>query len=240
MNAVADTGRVACGMALVTQHGTVLHHSAEGVAMSAMPSPAQSEVSEGALTAKPSGDVPVVPPDLRNYRFPERRSFAERTRRALARSLIIFGIGVGATLAWQSYGGTAREMIANASPRLAWLAPPAAPVAQDPAETIAPAARADAPAPPSPDQRQVGAASLDLDAIRQSVDRIAASQDQMTRAIGELAASQEQMTQEIAKLQSIEQSLLNKHPEPPPPPPRPARPAARPAQPPAAQPPAAH
>jgi hypothetical protein len=201
--------------------------------MSAMPSPVQSEFSEGTLTIKPSGDVPTVDPDdLRNDRFP-RRSFAKRAPLALARFLITFGVGVGAALAWQSYGDTAREMIANASPQLTWLALPAAPIAQDPAETIAPAS-------PFPDQ-QFGAVSLDLDALRQGVDRIAANQDQMTRSIGQLAAGQEQMTREIAKLQSIEQYLLYKNSEPPPRPAAPApRPAARPAQPPAAQPPAAH
>jgi hypothetical protein len=204
--------------------------------MSAMPSPVQSEFSEGTLTVKPSGDVPTVDPDdLRDDRFP-RRSFAKRAPLALARFLITFGVGVGAALAWQSYGETAREMIANASPQLTWLALPAAPVAQDPAETIAPAAPAGAPAAPFPDQ-QFGAVSLDLDALRQGVDRIAANQDQMTRSIGQLAAGQEQMTREIAKLQSLEQYLLYKNSEPPPrPAPAPApRPVARPVQPPAAR-----
>jgi hypothetical protein len=202
--------------------------------MSAMPSPVQSEFSEGTLTIKPSGGLPTVDPDdRRNDGFP-RRSFAKRAPLALARFLITFGVGVGAALAWQSYGDTAREMIANASPQLAWLALPAAPVAQDPVETIAPASPAGAPASPFPDQ-QFGAVSLDLDALRQGVDRIAANQDQMTRSIGQLVAGQEQMTREIAKLQSIEQYLLYRNSEPPPRPAAPApRPAARPAQPPAA------
>jgi hypothetical protein len=208
--------------------------------MSAMPSPAQSEFSEGSLTIKPLDDVPTVDPDdPRNDRFPrERRSFAKRAPLAVARFVITFLIGVGATLAWQSYGDTAREMIANASPLLAWLAPP--PVAQDPAETIAPVAPVGTPAASSADLQQLGAASLDLYAVRQGVDRIAANQDQMTRTIGQLAAGQEQMTREIAKLQSLEQYLLYKNSEPPPRPAPAARPAGRPAQPPAAQPPAAH
>jgi hypothetical protein len=45
---------------------------------------------------------------------------------AFARYLIAFGVGIGATLAWQAYGGTARSAVAGWSPRLAWLAPPAA------------------------------------------------------------------------------------------------------------------
>jgi hypothetical protein len=39
------------------------------------------------------------------------------------RLLIAFCIGIDATLAWQSYGGAAREMIANSSPRLSWWTP---------------------------------------------------------------------------------------------------------------------
>jgi hypothetical protein len=208
--------------------------------MSAMPSPAQSEFSEGSLTIKPSGDVPTVQPaDLSSDQFPHRsRSFANRASLALARFLITFCIGVGATLAWQSYGNTAREVIANASPQLAWLAVPATPVAQDPAETVAPAEPAGAPALASSDQQQLSPVSLDLDGVRQSVDRVAANQDQMTRTIGQLVAGQEQMTREIAKLHSIEQYILYKNSEPAPPRPAPAaapRPAARPSSPPPAR-----
>ena len=59
---------------------------------------------------------------------------------AVVRFLIMVGIGVAATLAWQSYGDTAREKIANMSPQLGWLAPQAAPVAQDAADLTASAA----------------------------------------------------------------------------------------------------
>jgi hypothetical protein len=37
--------------------------------------------------------------------------------------LIAFCLGVVVAFAWQSYGDAAREMIANLSPRLSWLAP---------------------------------------------------------------------------------------------------------------------
>lgn len=59
--------------------------------------------------------------------------------------------------------------------------------------------------------------SLDFDTVRQSVDRIAASQEQMTRSLGRLAAGQEQTTDEITKLQEIMQYILRKKFEPPPP-----------------------
>src|SRR5467141_1493836 len=138
--------------------------------------------------------------------------------------LITFCIGVSATLAWQSYGEAAREMIASSYPQLGWLAPQAAPGAQNASDMIAPAA----PAAPPPDQQQLNAMSLDLDAVRQSIDRIAASittsQEQIMHSVERLTAGQEQMTREITKLQETEQYILYKNSESPPPPaPAPAR-----------------
>ncbi len=71
------------------------------------------------------------------------------------RFLMIFYIGVFATLGWQAYGGSAREAMASWSPRFAWLAPPAA------------------PAGASSDQMAV--ISRDLAVVRQSVDELAAN-----------------------------------------------------------------
>lgn len=210
--------------------------------MSAMPSPAQSEFSEGSLTIKPSGEVPTIhPADLKNHQFRGgQQPFVKRAPLAFVRFLITFCIGVGATVAWQSYGDTAREMIAKASPQLAWLAPPSAPVAQDPVDPAAPAEPAALAEPGAPSsEQQLSAVSVDLDGVRQSVDRIATNQEQISRTIGQLVAGQEQMTKEIAKLQAIEQYILYKNSEPPPRPaqaPAPApRPAARQSQTPAAR-----
>ena len=50
-------------------------------------------------------------------------SLAKRTAIGLARFLLINGMGVAATLAWQSYGDEMREIIANSYPLLGWLAP---------------------------------------------------------------------------------------------------------------------
>jgi hypothetical protein len=174
----------------------------------------RSEFSADFRAGEPSGEPP-----------------APRRRGSFTRFLITFCIGVGATLAWQSYGDTAREMIANASPQLGWLAPAAAPVGQDPADTAAPGEPA-APAAPASDQQQLSAVSLDLDAMKQGVDRIATNQEQISRTIGQLVAGQEQMTREIAKLQAIEQYMLYKNSESParPAPASGARPAARPTQ----------
>jgi hypothetical protein len=116
----------------------------------------------------------------------------------VGRLLIAFCIGVVATLAWQSYGDVAREMIARSSPRLAWLAPLAA--------QAAPVSQADAAAL-SPDQEELKALSFSLAGVRQRVDQIAA----------QLAAGQEQMTGDIAnKLQAAEQDILDRISAPPP------------------------
>ena len=160
----------------------------------------RSEFSTGRRTTKPSVDPTLQPADMKNDWFPsERPSLGNRASRALARFLITLCIGVAGTLAWQSYGDAVREVIASASPQLDWLAPQAAPAP----DVIAPAA-------PSPDQQQLNAMSLGLAALRQSVDQ--------------LAAGQEQMTGDIAKLQTAAQGILDKISAPPP---RPAGATAR-------------
>ena len=57
--------------------------------------------------------------------------------------------------------------------------------------------------------------SLDLDAVRQSLDQIGASQG-IARTVDQPAAGKEQMTREITKLQAIGQYILYKNSEPPP------------------------
>jgi hypothetical protein len=75
-----------------------------------------------------------------------------------------------------------------------------------------------APAASSADQQRFNALGLDLDEVRQSIDRvatsIATSQAQITRSVDHLAAGQEQMTREITKLQAVEQYVLYKNSEP--------------------------
>jgi hypothetical protein len=69
-----------------------------------------------------------------------------------------------------------------------------------------------APATPSIDPEQVHQTALDLGALRQTVDQLAASQDQMVHQIDTLQAS----NQEIL---TSNQAILEKIPAPPPPPP---------------------
>jgi hypothetical protein len=123
---------------------------------------ARSEFSEGRWAAEPPTDPPLHPTELDLIQS-MRSSRVKRALLALAGLLIAFGIGIAATLAWQSHGNTVRAMIADLSPQLAWLAPQAASVAD-----TAPIASASA----SPDQ--LAAIWRSLAAVRQSVDKLAA------------------------------------------------------------------
>jgi hypothetical protein len=141
---------------------------------------------------------------------------------AVVRFLITLGIGIGGTLAWQSYGDEARQIIATAYPaQLGWVAPQAAPPSPGAQNASAAVASPDAsaavasPAPaPSIDPQELNRMSLGLASVRQDVDRLAA----------QLASRQQQMAGDIAKLQASEQDILNKISAPP------LRPAAAPAR----------
>src|SRR5260370_15844258 len=160
--------------------------------MSAMRSHPQPGLS-AALLVRPSVDADAACPVKKDQLRSSRLSLGKRAPLALARHLIVFFVGVAATLAWQTYGDAARHLIV--------------------------------PAASAPDQQQLNAMSLDLDAVRRSIDglaisirtSIATSQEQTTRSIDELTASLEQMTREIAKLQAVEQHLPYNNSDPPPP-----------------------
>jgi hypothetical protein len=120
----------------------------------------------------------------------EQASHGGRTPRS--RFLMMFVLGAAATLVWQSsYGHAAREIVAEWSPQLRWLAP------QTEADDAAPNR---------------------IEQITRSVDRIAsdmaAGQQQIARSIDHLAAGQEQMTTEIIRLQAISQFGSSKGQEP--------------------------
>jgi hypothetical protein len=164
----------------------------------------RSDVSTGLWGTEPLDDATFRPADLDNDNWPSKRpSPGKRASRAPIRFLITFCMAVAATLAWQSYGDAARETIASSAPQLGWLAPQVAPVAQTAPTPAAPTA-------PSLDRQQLNAMSLGLVALRQSVDQ--------------LAAGQEQITRDITKLRAAEQDILDKITAPPP------RPAAAPAR----------
>jgi hypothetical protein len=144
-----------------------------------------------------------------------------RGSRGFTRYLVAILIGVAATLAWQSYGETAKQIVATRAPELGWspeakqmiassiqwigLTKPAAgsekqaaTVAQTAPENVAPSA----PTAPSIDAEQVHQMARDLAALRQNVDQLIASQNQMARA--------------VARQETALVDILVKMPEPPP------------------------
>jgi hypothetical protein len=198
--------------------------------MSALPGPTPSELYAGLLPVEPSDEPPPIRPTVLENELPMngRPSLRKRASRTLSRFLTTFCLGIATTLAWQSYGDAFREMVVSSYPQLGWLAPQA-----KPADRITLAS----PPAPSFDPQQLNAMSQDLEAVRQSIERIGASittdQEQMTRnidriatgisssqeqmmhSIDQLAAGQERVVLEITKLQAVEQYILYKNSEPP-------------------------
>jgi hypothetical protein len=139
-----------------------------------------------------------------------RRSIGRRVSRAFARYFIVFLFGIGLTLAWQSHGDEAIEMIRTEVPSLAWLLPVST-------------------AKPSPDS-QASAAPVTSDELVEQLKPLAFELANVQRSVKELSATVEQlgvkvnqMSQSIV-LQSVEQKLPpppQAHRVPPPKPPQP-------------------
>jgi hypothetical protein len=140
-------------------------------------------------------------------------SIGGRLTRSLARFSLAVLIGVGATLAWQSYGG---EAVRTWAPSLSSLLP---------ASTMEPPA----PAVTSTElQQQLKPMAIDLALVRRTEEQLAANQDQLAR-------KQDQMAQAIAALQAAEQEVSQKVSAPPslPSAPKPVHVSPKQAQPPA-------
>jgi hypothetical protein len=139
------------------------------------------------------------------------KEIKRRRSRGFARYLVAICIGVAGTLAWQAYGDAAKRVIATRAPELGWspeakqviaswtvgwTKPPASP------EKIAPEPVASSKAPPAPsvDPAQVQQMAQSLAALRETVEQIAAGQDQTSR--------------EMARVESAVAELILKFPEP--------------------------
>ena len=181
------------------------------------------------------------------------RQTKRRTSRAFVRYLAAICVGVAGTLAWQSYGEEAKQTIATKAPELGWspevrqmiakwTKPPAGPentAARPPVQETqqaasvaqtAPEAVAPPPAAPSFDPEQAKQMAQSIDELRQTVGRLAATQEQIA---SHLAATQEQIGREMTRLQAADQEILAKIPAPPPvsrPPPPTRKPPAVPPQ----------
>ncbi len=136
----------------------------------------------------------------------------KRGSRRFRRYLVAIVIGVAATLAWQSYGESAKQIIATRAQQLGWspeakqmiatsiqwigwTKPPAGP------EKQAPPVAQTALTTPSLDPGQVQQMTQNLATLRQTVEQLAGGQDQMAR--------------ETARLEAAVAELIAKIPEPP-------------------------
>jgi hypothetical protein len=115
-----------------------------------------------------------------------RPTIGRRIFRTLTRFFIAVLFGVGATLAWQSHGDAAREMVVARVPTLAWLLSVSA--------TKPPVVAA---TPPDPMQQLEPLAS-NLDVVRRSVEQLAAKQEQMAQNIAALQAVEEDIRQKMS------------------------------------------
>jgi hypothetical protein len=146
-----------------------------------------------AISDQRIGNRPVRPPihsprssSLRDDQVVSNRpSVGRRILRTLTRFVIAFLIGVGATLGWQSYGDEARKIVVARAPTLAWL------LSVSTTKSSAVAATSPDPA------QQLEPLASNLDAVRRSVEQLAAKQDQMAQNIATLQAVDEDIRQKM-------------------------------------------
>jgi hypothetical protein len=199
-----------------------------------------AHVSGGGAQSKSFGNSetggPLADATLFVAATPPRR----RAGRVLLRYMIAVCFGVAATLSWQRYGEPVQQSVARWVPQLVWpdaaaelasvpAAQQAGPVEQAVAEPLTP------PAPPAPAVASVAAppndaTASDLADLRRTVERIAASQEQMARDISNLANLRPARQETRPKVSAApvapvaSQSVAVLPPPLPPPPQRPAPP----------------
>ena len=143
-----------------------------------------------------------------------------RGSRGFGRFLLAALIGVAATLAWQSYGDATKQVIAAKAPELGWSPEAKQMIASWTLGWTKPPVVESKAAPVA--QTAPIATSLDPEKVRQMAQNLA----EVRETVQELAAGQNQVTREIDKLESAVVEILMKMPEPPPQPP--AAPARKP------------
>ena len=158
---------------------------------------------------RPGPHTAYRPAGFKKAQFASKKpSTIRQIPRRPARFAVALLIGVGVTLAWQSYGA---ETVRAWAPSLAWLLPASPP---GPAVTSAEL------------QQLLKPMAIDLALVRRSEEQLATNQDQLAR-------KQDQIAQAIAALQAAEQDISQKILALAPPAPKAVRVSAKPAQPPA-------
>ena len=185
---------------------------------------------------RPSNQNWPTPPTSKNQNWPapptsniqksEKRSIGRRMSRALARFSVVFLIGIGATLAWQSHSDEAMEIVRTKVPSLAWLLPVSTatptPDGQASAAAVVPSAEL---------VQQLKPMAVDLDIVRRSVQQLANKVEQLAAKQDQMSHKQDEISQNITTLQLVEQEVSQKLSAPPQsravPPRKPPQPAAQ-------------
>jgi hypothetical protein len=202
---------------------------AQGSDFSAGPRMGAPSLEAARMTA-PSLDAAIRPADPSGLPGSERPTLRRRASRSLARFLVPACLGVVATLVWQSYGGMAKQGIGSDQQRIPVLpesaiSPPFGRVInfEEPNSSDAPAraaragsAQAAAAGATSPDATLLTAPSVPPRELQQ-LDTIVRDLAALRQSVEQLAAGQEQMARDIAKLQSAGQDLRRGIPAAPPP-----------------------
>jgi hypothetical protein len=165
--------------------------------------------------AEPSLRAPPCPSGFNNDQLTSGRpSIGRRIFRALARFFTAVLIGVGATLAWQSHGDDAKQIVRTWAPSLGGLlpvstttSPPDGPVSAQDAARPQSAPVTQGPAP---------ASAVTSGELVQQLEPVTRDLTIVRRSLEQLAAKQEQMAQNIATLQAAEQDIRKKMSSPPP------------------------
>jgi TolA-binding protein len=140
----------------------------------------------------------------------KRRSIGKRMVRAFARFFIAVLIGVGATLAWQSYSDEAIQMVRTEAPSLAWLLPVSTAKPHPDGQASAAAVVTSAEL-----VQQLKPMAVDLDIVRRSVQQLANKVEQLAAKQDQMSHKQDQISQDITTLQLVEQEVSQKLSAPP-------------------------
>ncbi|HXL30094.1 MAG TPA: hypothetical protein VN968_12495 [Bradyrhizobium sp.] len=147
---------------------------------------ARSDQRIGKRPMKPSIRSPLPSGLKDDHVASDRPSIGRRIFRTLTRFSIAVLIGIGATLAWQSHGDAARDMVVARAPSLAWLL--------SVSTTKSPAMAATSPDP----AQQLEPLASNLDVVRRSVEQLAAKQEQMAQNMATLQAVADDIRQRMS------------------------------------------
>ena len=198
---------------------------------------AQPDFSAGSRVLDPATSTAFVP--LSAAIRDDRPPFGRRAMRRFTRFLLAVATGVVATLAWQSYSETAQQILASKAPQLSLsallgsndLSPSPgrvrrSPPARQPAGEDAPGERATRVSQTAPADAAPTSVPSALPELVQKLGNIGSDLASMRETVEQLKATQDQMLSNIAKLQTAQDELRRKISAPVP---RPAAPVRRPA-----------